>query len=264
MSHPRSTVDILKMLDRSNCGKCGEATCMAFAAKVFSGQRELSECPGLAGEGAVAAPGRKSPAREMEESVAALKAALAGADLAEAAQRLSARHEAGRLVLSVMGKDFAVDREGRVFTDIHVNPWILFPVKEYVTRGQGLPLAGKWVGYRELPGGAAGHGLFVQRVEKPLRGIADQYPDLFRDLLELFSARQVENQLGSDLSIVLHPLPLVPVLIAWWRPEDGIESDAKLLFDETASRNLSTDGIYALGAGLVQMFGKIAAKHGVR
>ena len=46
--HKRRTVtvlDIYRRLPQTNCGRCGVATCMAFAAKVFRGESSLSECP---------------------------------------------------------------------------------------------------------------------------------------------------------------------------------------------------------------------------
>ena len=47
MPQLNNPVDILKLLNNSNCGECGESTCMAFAAAVFKGTRQLSECPHL-------------------------------------------------------------------------------------------------------------------------------------------------------------------------------------------------------------------------
>lgn len=38
-------LDIWKMLPCTNCGDCGEATCMAFAANLLLGKRLPDECP---------------------------------------------------------------------------------------------------------------------------------------------------------------------------------------------------------------------------
>ena len=38
-------LDIWKMLPGTNCGECGEATCMAFAANLLLGKRLPDECP---------------------------------------------------------------------------------------------------------------------------------------------------------------------------------------------------------------------------
>jgi ArsR family metal-binding transcriptional regulator len=37
-------LEVYKRLPRTNCGNCGEATCMAFAAKLWMGEGKLSRC----------------------------------------------------------------------------------------------------------------------------------------------------------------------------------------------------------------------------
>jgi ArsR family metal-binding transcriptional regulator len=39
--------DILKMLPRTNCGQCGEPTCMVFAVRVTEGVKGAEDCPPL-------------------------------------------------------------------------------------------------------------------------------------------------------------------------------------------------------------------------
>lgn len=38
-------IEIYKKLPRTNCGKCGVPTCMAFAIKVKNAQLKLWDCP---------------------------------------------------------------------------------------------------------------------------------------------------------------------------------------------------------------------------
>jgi ArsR family metal-binding transcriptional regulator len=38
-------LDVWELLPRSNCGECGEATCMAFAANLLLGNHLPDECP---------------------------------------------------------------------------------------------------------------------------------------------------------------------------------------------------------------------------
>jgi len=42
-----SPIDIYKFLPRTNCGECGEKTCMAFATKLASREARLQDCPPL-------------------------------------------------------------------------------------------------------------------------------------------------------------------------------------------------------------------------
>jgi len=41
-------LDILSLLPQTNCQRCGEATCMAFAAALLQQNRVLTECLPLA------------------------------------------------------------------------------------------------------------------------------------------------------------------------------------------------------------------------
>jgi hypothetical protein len=95
-----------------------------------------------------------------------------------------------------------------------------------------------------------------------MKRVADTYTDLFDDLVHIFSARQVEKQFESDISVVLHPLPRVPLMICYWQPEDGLESSLNVFFDETADKNLNADAVFTLGVGLAQMFTKLSLRHG--
>ena len=96
-----------------------------------------------------------------------------------------------------------------------------------------------------------------------MKRVADVYPDLFDDMVHLFSGRQVEQQFQSDISVVLHPLPKVPIMICYWVPEEGMESTLNLFFDKSAEENLSIGSAFAIGVGLAQMFTKLAQRHGV-
>ena len=40
-----ATITILKLLPKTNCKKCGETTCMAFAAKIKALEADISQCP---------------------------------------------------------------------------------------------------------------------------------------------------------------------------------------------------------------------------
>ncbi len=46
-SKPKNALEIFQLLDKSNCRKCGEKTCLAFAGAVFQDKRKLQECPQL-------------------------------------------------------------------------------------------------------------------------------------------------------------------------------------------------------------------------
>ena len=266
MSKPKNAFEVFQFLDKSNCGECGEKTCLAFAGAVFLGHRRISECPRLSleilerftEECDKNSPQEPSPEDRLEK----LKSQATRVDLAKTAHRVGAVFSGGKLTLKVLGKDFSVDAKGNLFAEIHVNPWVAVPFLSYILYGQGLPVSGKWVPFRELGGGRDRYPLFQKRCEEPMKRVADIYTPLFDDIVHVFGGKKVDKQFESDISVVLYPLPRVPVMICYWLPEDGMDSSLHIFFDETADRNLDIGSIFNLGAGLAQMFTKIALRHG--
>ncbi len=267
MNRFENAMAVFKLLNKSSCKECGRPTCLAFAAAVFKGEARLGECPHV--DAALAARHDDVPsvgqsaAAEMAARAEQLKTRLADLDLADAARRLGGRFHQDRLTLKVLGKDFSVDAHGRFYSDIHVHEWITEPLMDHLINGRGVPASGGWVALRELEGGKSWDNFFVHRCEKPLKLVADTYTELFADMVDLFAGRPAENFHHSDVSIVLHPLPLVPLLICYWKPEEGMESSLNLFFDQHVDKNLSVGSLYTLGTGLANMFTKISHRHGV-
>lgn len=266
MAELATAMDILKLLDKSNCRKCGKPSCLAFAAAVSSGQLPLGDCPKLEGDVleryGVKAPRPPDEPGEIEGAVESLTRKLATIDLAAAARRLGTTFSGGRLTLKCLGRDFSIDALGNITASIHVHPWIMLPVLSHILSGAGVPPSGKWVPYRDLEGGKERYPLFEQRCEKPCKRLADAAPELFEGIVGVFG-KHVENEYSSDVSVVLSPLPRVPVLIRYWKPEDGLESNLSFLFDSTATDNLNIEAVYILGTGLVLMFERVARTHGL-
>ena len=266
MPKPKNAMEIFQLLDKSNCRECGDKTCLAFAGAVFQGKRRIADCPKLDRETIARFSGADDEANsgfvEGADFLEQLKKDIAAADLAEAARRVGAEFAGNKLSLKVLGKDFSVDTDGNLYTQIHINPWVAVPFLIYILAGKGLPVTGNWISFRELKDGKERYALFKKRCEDAMKQVADSYTALFDDLVHIFSARQVEEQFESDISVVLHPLPKVPMMICYWQPEDGLESSLNVFFDETADQNLNADAVFTLGVGLAQMFSKLSLRHG--
>jgi len=269
MTQPKNknAMEIFQLLDKSNCRDCGYKTCLAFAGAVFRGQSKLELCPKLDRETIERFSGEPRKEHTVEEIQEAymkdLKAKMSDLDLEEAAQRTGGRVSNNKLTLKVLGKDFSVDSNGHLYTDIHINMWVAIPFLTYVLYSKGIPVSGSWVSFRELKNGMEGYPLFQRRCEEPMKRVADTYTDLFDDMVHIFGGKQVEKQFESDISVVLYPLPKVPIMVCYWFPEDGLESSLHVFFDNTADENLGTDTVFTLGVGLSQMFAKLALRHGV-
>jgi len=261
-----NAMDIFKILPRTSCRECGVPTCLAFAAAVFKGDRRLADCLHIDKATLETISVRNSDSRTLErEEVLLLKhlrQGVAEVDLASSAERLAASYAAERLTIKCLGKDFHVDSEGTVTSECHVHGWVTVPLLNYVIWCAGKPVTGNWVPLRELKDGATWAPLFGQRCEKPLKQVADAHTDLFELMIQIFSAKPAPHAFDSDIAVVLHPLPRIPMLICYWRPDDDMESSLNVFFDNTAVENINLDSLYRLGVGLTMMFEKIALTHG--
>ena len=97
-----------------------------------------------------------------------------------------------------------------------------------------------------------------------MKRIADTFTGFFDDLVHLFDGKAVAPQFQSDISVVLYPLPKIPLMICYWISEENLESSLNLYFDGTAGKNLDIGSLFTLGVGLARMFKKLALRHGFK
>ncbi len=267
MTKFNNTMEVFKLLEKTNCRKCNKKTCLAFAASVFQGQTLLSECP-FVDKKLINKYGNKKNTfeskadQDYQKHLDLLKRKLSKIDLLTKAEKLGGSFHNGKLTIKILGKDFSVDGKGNISTDIHVNPWITPTVYNYIINSAGLPLLGKWVSFRELKKAMDWHKFFNHQCIKTLKEVADSYTNFFEDIIKLFNGKQVENHYESDISLIIYPLPKLPILICYNKPEEGLESDLNLFFDSTADKNSNVQDIYTIGTGLAVMFKKLSHTHG--
>ncbi|NNF45923.1 MAG: DUF3786 domain-containing protein [Desulfofustis sp.] len=266
MAEFNNAMEIFRFLPKTNCKECGETTCLAFAGAVFTGKTDLSCCPHVPDDKLQQYGTTKRVTNPIEEEFQAVmekqQTRLLTLDFEERARIIKAEYNEGKITLPILGKLFSIDRYCNVTTDIHVNSWVLGTVLHYLNYSQGVPLSLNWVPLRELPSGKDWYRLFGQQCENVLKTTADTYPGLFSDLVEAFRGKMIDERFQSDVAVILAPLPLVPMLICYWYPEEGMESSLKLFFDATAEANLGIEGLYTLGVGIAQMLQRLTKVHG--
>ncbi len=265
MSQLDNPLEVYKLLPKSNCKLCGVATCLAFAAAVIKGEKRLQECLHLESKIIEELDKRiirqPTPEEQLKKILEPLQREFATVDFASSVKRLGATLSGDKLTIKCLGKDFTVDSEGNIISDCHINEWVMVPLLNYIIHSAGNDLSGKWIPFRELSKETVWGSYFEYRVEKPLKQLTDTHPDLIEDMIGIFGGKQVENSFSSDISLVLHPLPKVPMLLCYTKPEEDIESKLNIFFDSSAEENLRIDSIYRLCVGLLVMFQKITSRH---
>ncbi|MDR3568108.1 MAG: DUF3786 domain-containing protein [Syntrophobacteraceae bacterium] len=261
-------LELYKVLEKTNCRQCGAPTCLAFAAAVLRGEKNLNDCPFLDKAVVEKLGGLTEPRRperdDWEQALGELQDRIQSSDLSSMPDRLGAVWLGDKLAVKCLGKDFCVDQNGNMTSACHNNRWVAVPLLHYIIDSAGLEPGRNWVHLKELSGGGATWaGLFAQRCEKPLKELVDKHTDLFELIVDIFEGKPAAG-FDSDISVVIHPLPKVPVLICYWKKEADLDSSLSLFFDSTASANLDVGSLYTLGVGLLTMFEKIVLTHGKR
>jgi len=256
-------IEIYKHLNRSNCRKCGVPTCMAFAAAVINADKALSDCPHIDKQTAAELEAkivRREPDNELENILAPLKKDVSNINFQSIAQGIGAEIAGSRLRIKCLGKDFFVSQNGEIESSIHINVWISIPLLRYIKTGGSSRPGGKWISFEELENGPSMAPYFQRRCEGPMRQFAESHTDIFFDLLNIFGANKAEG-FSSDYAQVIYPLPRVPFLILYSRPEEQFESNLRILLDSSTNSYLDTHAVYVLGRGIVEMFKNILSRH---
>jgi len=266
-------IDILKLLDKSNCRKCGLPTCTAFAAMAARGQKPLKDCP-LLDEATIRRLGgsvvqtQDNAEDNRDERLEQLKKAVQEVDFREAGERIGATVNGDRISIPVMGKLFELDRQGNLYSECHVNAWVYLPLVNYVLHCAGRVLTHRWAPFRDLKQAKDWERFFNHRCEQGIKQIVDQDPDFFFDAMSLFSPTPAGTDSGEAFStaddvVVVYPMPKLPLMMAYWRADGEFESKLTLFFDASAEVNLGAESIYMLTQGILEMFRRIFSTHGL-
>jgi len=114
----------------------------------------------------------------------------------------------------------------------------------YLIRADGNPLSGKWVAYKDIPGGLLYAGVFARRVTEPLQRKFGKSARLFKETGIRSGGEPVEV---GDASFILKAFPYVPLQYVLWEGDEEFPPSAQLLFDAAVDHYLTLEDIVVLG-----------------
>lgn len=114
----------------------------------------------------------------------------------------------------------------------------------YLIRADGSPLTGKWVGYKDIPGGLLYASVFARRVTDPL---ARKFGRSAKGFKEMGIPLGGEPAGVGDASFTLKAFPFIPMQYVLWEGDDEFPPSAQLLFDASVDHYLSLEDIVVLG-----------------
>jgi hypothetical protein len=114
----------------------------------------------------------------------------------------------------------------------------------YLIRANGNPLTGKWVGYKDIPGGLLYAGVFARRVTEPLVRKFGKSANWFKEIGIRLGGESVEV---GDASFILRAFPFIPLQYVLWEGDEDFPPSVQLLFDASVDHYLSLEDIVVLG-----------------
>jgi hypothetical protein len=121
---------------------------------------------------------------------------------------------------------------------------LIVPMFKHYTMGNPIPLVGRFVKFRDLPGGCAYEVAFVNRAVKPLEQVFGADPELFFQAAKLLGGKRLN--LGSDVSVEIMMLKGIPLTFILY-VSDEFGAAANILYDESAASFLPTEDLAVLG-----------------
>lgn len=114
----------------------------------------------------------------------------------------------------------------------------------YLICADGNPLTGKWVAYKDIPGGLLYAGVFARRVTEPLQRKFGKSAKSFKETGIKSGGEPAEV---GDASFILHAFPYVPLQYVLWEGDEEFPPSVQLLFDASVDHYLSLEDIVVLG-----------------
>jgi hypothetical protein len=119
----------------------------------------------------------------------------------------------------------------------------------YFVRSDGVPEAEEWISFAELP-----NGRFYNQAYQGYTG--RELAKTFKDDLKRFT-QAAENVGGrrktfGDAAYSFQVLPLVSLLVVYWKGDEDFPSSVQILFDISTTHHLPTDVCAILGATLTR------------
>ena len=194
-----------------------------------------------------------TPIREkMNAQVTEMRAALRERDPRDLALRCGVEFSDGFFRVKFYGEPYLV-----TFPDLEVSVEATKKVcglnraamfLYYLQTADGSPVKGKWVAFRDLPGGMFYHQAYQGYSGDRLAKAIDNRINVFERAAKNLGGMKLA--LG-DAAFAFDALPRVRVAAVYYAGDEDFPATANVLFDEAASHYLPTDALAGVGSALV-------------
>jgi hypothetical protein len=127
----------------------------------------------------------------------------------------------------------------------------------YMLTADGSPIAGKWVAFRDLPGGMFYHQAYQRYSGDRLAKAIDNRTHVFERAARNLSGTKLDI---GDAAFAFDALPRVRVAAIYYAADEDFPASANVLFDAAVSHYLPTDALAGVGSALVDRLTGVEAR----
>jgi len=121
-------------------------------------------------------------------------------------------------------------------------------ILHYFNHSLGTPPSGRFITFKQLPGGISYYPAFFQRVVSPLVSRFSKRPGLLTGAAASFAGRKADI---GDESVTVDAFPRVPITLALWKGDDEVPPAGNVLFDASVTDYLPTEDAVVVCGNLV-------------
>jgi hypothetical protein len=126
-------------------------------------------------------------------------------------------------------------------SDWHVQ--LLTVLLSHYSLASPIPLTGKFVKFKDIPGGYAYEDTFIKRVIQPIADVFGEKPEELPKAAKLLGGSRLSF---GDSSVGITALLGIPLTYILWKAEE-FPASATVHYDETASNYLPSEDLAVLG-----------------
>ena len=168
---------------------------------------------------------------------------LKGADLAQVCSKSGAELEQGALKIRFLNQTVHIHLPQLTFQpELPLIERVI--ILRYLVNASGVPQAGRWISFSDLPGGGPYLPAFRKRVIEPL---LRRFSEAGDEMRESASALGGEEFGYGDVGVVFQVLPKVRMAFVLWEGDEELPPNANVLLDESVKGYLSSDDVRELG-----------------
>jgi hypothetical protein len=257
-------LDIYKKLPKTNCGRCGVPTCIAFALKVKNTQRKIGDCPYIA-EGGVEAV-LQTPATTLDDNYERvsneLEVIATHTDFKEAAAavggHLETKNGCGIIRLTMMNKPYEMRKEGLFEGDVYCHDsWSKIIIYDYIRRKGNSPLTGNWVTLGHFPNTASHVKAFQRSAEEKVAETFNKNMNGLKARCKELGGVEDHGKMKADYICRFDLLPRIPLYLCFWEADEEFQASCKLFMDRSAEAYIDIEYLAYLVERFIELFVKL-------